>query len=298
MSLPAHEILQLGYVRIGVTDMGWWRRFADLVGFHVDAADGELHLRTDNERIYRIALHEAEQGGVTAMGWEVRDAEAMQAVIGRLAQLGFAANATDAALRNARQVEEVAVVRSPDGLPNEIYWGPNSALRKRFSSPHGVQFEAGACGNGHVTLNTDDAPATLDFYLKGMGLRLSDAAWMEGHSRVYFLRCNARHHSYAFAQMPGRAPGTVHVMADIARLDMLGAVRDRLLDAGVALSRDLGSHPLDGVISLYVATPEGYEFELASGTRWIEESTWEADRYQRRDLPWGHRRPDPTKGRG
>lgn len=285
------EIHQLGYMRLGVQDLAWWHSFAELVGFGIvpGAGDDELLLRTDNERDYRIALHRSRDLGVESIGWETTGPAELEAVKQRLQAQGARVEEASRSEMDERRVEGMFTVRDPDGLCNEIYWGPNSALRKPFRSSVGTAFESGICGNGHVTMAVADAHATLRFYMGGLGMRLSDAAWMEGHSRVYFLRCNPRHHTYAFAQMPGRK-GTVHVMADIATLDHLGAIRDRLLDAGIALSRDLGSHPLDGVVSFYVATPEGFEFELASGTRFLNEATWEGDKFSRTGLPWGHRR--------
>lgn len=293
-----HEIVQLAYARIGVRDLAWWREFAARVGFATadDAPADELWLRMDHQRDYRLVLHESERLGVDALGWELRDAQALAAVGDRLRALGLEVT-SEPALAQARRVEELLRVNDPDGMPCELTWGANCALRKALPMAVASTFHAGALGFGHATLAVGDAPASLHFYLDGLGLRLSDAAWMEGHSRVYFLRCNPRHHSVAFAQMTGRTPGTVHVMADVADLDTLGEIRDRLLDAGMPVSRDLGSHPLDGVVSLYVATPEGFEFELASGTRLIDEDRWEIDKFARRGRPWGHRRPGATKGR-
>lgn len=299
MTNPAPEILQLGYLRLGVRTLDWWRNFAALVGFGLvsDTPADELQLRTDAERDYRIAVHAAPVTGLSAVGWEVAGPRELATVRERLCALGGAVLEASLEERNARKVEGMIVSVDPDGLRNEIYWGPNTALRMPFQSPTGTSFESGACGNGHVTVNVADSRSTLDYYVQGLGMRLSDAAWMEGHSRVYFLRCNARHHSFAFAQMATRPPGTVHVMADIAGLDSLGEVRDRLLDAGITLSRDLGSHPLDGVVSFYVATPDGFDFELATGTRFISEDTWSSDRFLRRGRPWGHRKPLPSKDR-
>ena len=293
------DIFQLGYVRLGVGALDWWRRLAALVGFAEgpDSSESELQLRTDAERTCRIAVHTAARPALSAIGWEVSDPGALAAIRERLKGLGARVSDATPAEKAARKVEDMIVALDPDGLRNEIFWGPNTALRMPFASPTGTAFESGACGNGHVTVNVSDQRATLDFYLTGLGLRLSDAAWMEGHDRVYFLRCNARHHSFAFAQMSQRPPGLVHVMSDIATLDGLGEVRDRLLDAGIALSRDLGSHPLDGVVSIYVATPDGFEFELATGTRFISEDTWDRDRFERRGRPWGHRKPLPTPER-
>jgi len=292
-----HDILQLAYQRIGVADLGWWRRFGAAVGFADSAAPaGELRWRTDSERECRIVLVQGAPAGVFSIGWETGGPHALDAVRQRLERQGVRCLPVDRAEKDARQVEDMLVVRDPDGLRNEIFWGANCALRKPFVSPVGTRFASGACGNGHVTVNVGDAAATLAFYTGGLGLRLSDAAWMEGHARVYFLRCNARHHSFAFAQMP-RPVGTVHVMSDLADLDQLGVVRDRLLDAGFTLARDLGSHPLDGVVSLYVATPDGFDFELACGTRYLDEATWDTDKFARSGLAWGHRKPPPTKDR-
>lgn len=289
----AHEILQLAYVRIGVADLAWWRGFGDVVGFAPGAGPVEvLHWRTDSERDWRIAVETSPRVGVHTIGWETAGAPALAAVRRRLEAHGARLPPVTRAEKDARQVEDMLVALDPDGLRNEIFWGANCALRKPFASPTGTRFASGACGNGHVTVNVGDAAATLAFYTGALGLRLSDAAWMEGHARVYFLRCNARHHSFAFAQMP-RPVGTVHVMSDLADLDQLGSVRDRLLDAGYVLNRDLGSHPLDGVVSLYVATPEGYDFELACGTRLINEESWEADKFSRTGIAWGHRKPAP-----
>lgn len=292
------DIVQLAYARIGVRELAWWRDFAALVGFATadDAPAGELWLRMDHQRDYRLVLHESARPGIDALGWELRDTRSLAAVGARLRALGCEVTA-DPALAQARRVEELLQVNDPDGVRCELSWGANCALRKALPMAVASTFHAGALGFGHATLAVGDASASLRFYLDGLGLRLSDAAWMEGHSRVYFLRCNPRHHSYAFAQMPGRPAGTVHVMADIADLDTLGEIRDRLLDAAMPVSRDLGSHPLDGVVSLYVATPEGFEFELACGTRMIDEDRWEIDKFARRGRPWGHRRPRVTKGR-
>jgi 3,4-dihydroxy-9,10-secoandrosta-1,3,5(10)-triene-9,17-dione 4,5-dioxygenase len=299
MTTPGHEILQLSYVRIGVSSLTWWRRFAETAGFGLseDAPAGELWLRTDYQRDYRIVLHESGHTGLDTLGWEVADAPALAALRLRLQDLGVETASASADLTLARRVQELLVARDPDGVRNEIGWGAGCALRRMIPVGTAATFHDGSLGFGHATMSVADAAATLRFYTQGMGLRLSDAAWMERHSRVYFLRCNPRHHSYAFAEMFGRPPGAAHVMADVLHLDALGEIRDRLLDGEFVLNRDLGSHPLDGVVSIYVATPDGFDIELACGTRVLDEATWDTDKFTRTGRPWGHRRPLPTKNR-
>ena len=292
------HVLQLSYVRMGVKALDWWQDLAALIGYDTnpDAPGGELQLRTDSEREYRIALSESKNHGVQVLGWETTSASALSILKERLQAIRAQFIEVTPEEIVQRKVEDMIAVMDPDGVRNEIFWGPSCALRKPFRSPTDTRFESGSCGNGHVTMNVRDAAATMRFYTEGLGFRLSDAAWMEGHARVYFLRCNARHHSLAFAQMKAKPPGTVHVMSDLKSLDDLGSVRDRLLDDGIALSRDLGSHPLDGVVSLYIATPEGFEFELACGTRFIQEENWESQKFERRGRPWGHRKLHPGAG--
>ena len=288
-------MMQMSYCHLAVQDLAWWRQFGEQVGYAVeeDASGDRLYWRTDSERDYRWAIEAVGSKaptGLRRVGWELSDQPLWHATQQRLDTLGYTATPATGALLQARRVEEMFWLDGPDALTHEVHWGANCALRKPLSLDVLARFESGPYGNGHITINVDDDRRVLAFATEGLGLRLSDAAWMEGHSRVYFLRCNPRHHSYAFAQVSRQPTGTMHVMSDLRNLDQLGQVRDRLLTHGFQLSRDLGSHPLDGVVSIYVATPEGFEFELACGTRWINEATWEQDKFQRQGLAWGHRR--------
>nr|WP_241032069.1 VOC family protein [Rhodococcus pseudokoreensis] len=64
-----------------------------------------------------------------------------------------------------------------------------------------------------------------------------------GGNRVAMVRCNPRHHSLAFAEVTSARPRVLHFAVEVDHLDALGAIRDRLLDEGFPISRDLGRHP-------------------------------------------------------
>ena len=77
-------------------------------------------------------------------------------------------------------------------------------------------------------------------------------------------------------------------MVEVESIDDLGIARDRLLDAGVSLERDLGRHASDGMLSFYVHTPEKWLLEVGTSGG----SRSEADFRGRATAvhPWGHRR--------
>ena len=193
MSGTGSEIAQLSYVRIGVQHLAWWRRLAEVVGFAVaeDAPADELWLRMDHQRDYRIVLHASAQVGIDVLGWDVADPLKLAALGERLRSHGTRVEAVPE-LARARRVEELLEVRDPDGVRCELVWGGNCALRKPLPAASASRFNAGALGFGHVTMAVTDAAATLRFYMQSLGLRLSNAACMDGSSSVYSRRCNPR----------------------------------------------------------------------------------------------------------
>lgn len=293
-----HGVTQLGYIGIDATDPTAWRRFGGHLGAEItDLADDTFGMRLDNDRAARIFVHAADTDAVAYSGWEVPDAHHFRAVVDRLRDHGADVEMRED-LAPLRSVEELATFTDPDGNPGELYWGMSTAIRTQFVSPHGVDFSVGEMGMGHMTIGVTDFRKTLAFYTEALGMTLSEIADV-GAGRVAFLRCNPRHHSLAFAQLPpGLDPRVLHVAIEVTELDALGSIRDRLLDDRFPIARDLGRHPTDGVISLYVAVSKAFEVELGWGSIVIDDRTWNRDRYNRIGWSWGHRRTDagpPTR---
>src|SRR5215469_4516186 len=90
------EVTSLGYVVITAEDLEAWSDFArDVLGLAVGsqpptAPDREtLYLRSD-DRSWRLAVEQGANGGLAALGLEVRDQESLQSLRARLEQAGVA----------------------------------------------------------------------------------------------------------------------------------------------------------------------------------------------------------------
>ena len=84
------EVTQLGYLGLGVRDLGQWASYADeTLGLERVAtdADGAMLLRLD-EHFYRFAVHEADEDDLTYRGWQVDNASDLAAIGARLEAAG------------------------------------------------------------------------------------------------------------------------------------------------------------------------------------------------------------------
>lgn len=281
-------VTQLGYIGINSTEPEKWREFGLHLGAEtVELPEHGLGLRLDSDRPARLYIQPAEDDGLAYAGWEVSGPQPFSHILDRLKEHDFEARLAPE-LAGVRGVEELATFRDPDGNTCELYWGMGTVIRSQFVSPLGVEFAMGEMGAGHLTIAVRSFRETLDFYTETLGMRLTEIADVGG-GRVGFLRCNPRHHSIAFVQLPSGNSRLLHLSVEVTQLDGLGAIRDRLLDARVPIGRDIGRHPTDGVISLYANVAPDFEVELGWGSILVAEETWENDRYARTGWSWGHR---------
>lgn len=281
---------QLGYVGLSSQDIQRWNDFSALIGATAHTSpEGVLNIRIDNDRDSRLQIVPGETDGLLFAGWETDGPESFRTIRERLMEVNALAP-TPEGLAQERGVEEILRFNDPDGSVGELYWGAGTALRTKFISPLGTQFSTGDCGMGHVTFAVADFRATFDFYTQILGMKLSEIADVGG-ARVAFLRCNPRHHSLAFVELPSKEHSLMHISIEVEDFDDLGLIRDRLLDSHLEVERDLGRHPTDGVISLYVSVAPGIEIELGWGSAMINDETWATDQYHRRMWAWGHRVP-------
>lgn len=288
------RVRQLGYVGITTTSPASWREFAGVIGAQIVDVDGAaLGIRLDNDRAARMIIHEGDEDAAAYIGWETSGPEEFRAVIRQLESKGTSV-VLHSELADVRGVQEVAAFDDPDGFPTEIYWGARTTIRTPYISPHGVDFVSQETGMGHVTFGVSDFDETRTFYSDALGMKLTEIADV-GQNVVGFMRCNPRHHSLAWAELPpGMSRRLLHISVEVAELDALGAIRDRVFDSGsLTVDRDLGRHPTDDVISLYVKVNDAIEMELGWGSCSVEDATWDVDRYKRRGWSWGHRAMAP-----
>lgn len=287
---------RLGYIGFEVPNPNDWAAFfSDVVGLMLGdpCADGSLAFRLD-EYAQRFIVSEGPADDVAFVGWEVKDAHALDAMRRRLQEAGVRVTDGDPKLAAARRVEQVLVFDDPDGIRTEIFWGPAMAARPFHSPQVPSGFVTGELGLGHVVFGAKDWQQTFDFYVGVMGLRLSDyikAQPIPGiHLHITFLHANPRHHSYAFLVPPFPFPKKLqHFMIEAREMSAVGRAFDRFRDGGTPIVMSLGHHPNDGTFSFYAKTPNAIEIEFGWGGAQVDDEVWQPRTYSQLS-DWGHRR--------
>ncbi|MEY2434433.1 MAG: hypothetical protein QOC92_4158, partial [Acidimicrobiaceae bacterium] len=263
-----NEVVALGYVVVTAEDLDAWSTFAtSILGLQVGtqpsaAPEREtLYLRAD-ERSWRIAVEAGPNGGVGALGFEVSTKRAFDQLKARLTDGGIAVkDAPEVAAH--RRVLDLFQAEDPNGVPLEFYYGAKTE-KENFVSPRGARFVTGSQGVGHAVIFGGDGEETYEFYATQLGFRVSDVITM-GPASLTFTSPNPRHHSFAFAGMPGMPPTLAHIMLQVEDIDTVGRALDRVYDNKVPLQSGLGRHTNDQMLSFYCLSPSGLAIEYGWG---------------------------------
>ncbi len=294
------RISRLGYLGFEVSDLPAWERFAvEVLGLVVSErrADGSLALRMDDQA-QRIVLSPGTRDDLVYAGFEVENETSLQQLSESLTKAGFATTKASSEVARARRVARVHQVEDPNGVPIELFCGPERSTEPFRSPLVPSGFVTGNEGLGHVVFGTTDPHAMERFYCELLGMRLSDRIETElapGFSLlITFLHVNPRHHTVAFAAAP--MPKHIHhFMLEVVAMDDVGHAYDRALQAGVPIARTLGRHPNDHMFSFYAQTPSGFEVEFGWGGRKVDDTNWQVGHYDRMST-WGHHLPGSVGG--
>lgn len=137
----------------------------------------------------------------------------------------------------------------------------------------------------HVVMNSTDAEATADFAEAVLGFKVSDRT-----KGMVFVRCNASHHSMAFARAGFTSLN--HIAFEMIDLDAVMRGIGRLRDHGAAPAWGPGRHgPGDNAFAYYIA-PFGAVVEFSTAVEQVpddyqvgapEDWTWPENRIDQ----WG-----------
>lgn len=249
--------------------------------------DGAVRLRMD-AAAQRIVVHPGERDDLAYLGWAVAGPAALEATVRAVEKQGIAVERGDAELAALRAVTDVAWFVDPFGFRHELAVGLATASTPFRPGRPIAGFVTGAGGLGHAVLILPDTAEALRFYGDALGFRLSDRIDEHG-MHLTFLHCNPRHHSIAFAAVPGAA-GMHHLMLEVASLDDVATGLEICKARGLTLAMDLGKHPNDEMTSFYVRSPSGFEIEYGFGGRLVDDATWVVGHYDVMSL-WGHEPP-------
>lgn len=275
-------IKALAYLAINTPDLDGWEDFAtEVLGLVPERSEDRIKLRLD-DRSYRLDIRRADGDAAAWIGWEVASPQALQEVAEALSKAG-----TEFAVGTPEEVadrEVCGLIRfhDPAGLAHEICWGASFASEPvRFSRP-GTSYVTGKLGVGHVALGVPAFHAAIDFYSDVLGFRITDFM----PDAFAFLRCNTRHHSVALMQWETGA--LHHLLLQAGDMEQVGKSLDAAQERGL-VTKTLGRHAIDDLVSFYARTPSGWDMEIGTGGIQIDESEWVVRQVGRPFSSWGHR---------
>lgn len=262
------EIMQVG---VGVPDRDAFARFAhDMLGFPTtDSLDGKVTYTRVDRYSHRLAAQAAPAPVLNYIALDVGDADALAQWKTKLAGKAIDWRPGSPEECRERRVEDFIEFKDPDGHPLALSYGFEVG-----KEPVRYTRNLNVTGLGHVLLTVQDTQRSHDFYTSLLGFRLSDWVYIEEHVRLCFLRCNARHHSIAFAPcMPGKSPRLQHVMLEVESLDDVMRSYHFLRTHGAPIGMGPGRHPNCHTVHVYVPTPGGFAVEFGWGHRRLDDAT-------------------------
>ncbi|MEP7214712.1 MAG: VOC family protein, partial [Anaerolineaceae bacterium] len=132
-------VSQLGYLGLGVKDVGAWRGYAEsLLRLRAveSRKDGDLLLAMDDHH-HRFTLHEDDRDDVAYVGWQTESAAEMEAIAARLEAAGVAVSRGSRETAEKRHVAGLIAFDDPDGHAVEVFYGPELVAESAGASESG-----------------------------------------------------------------------------------------------------------------------------------------------------------------
>jgi len=289
--MPDNLISHLRHVDLAVPDYDRQLRFyqetwgltrvADDSGIAFLAAEG-------SPEQYVVRLRKSAQKRLDLVAFGAPDAASVDALAGQLDRSG------------TRLVTEPGTLDTPgggygfrffdlDGRTVEVSSDVAPRVHRKVEERESIPVRL-----SHVVLNSPNPEATRDFYLRALGLRLSDTL-VSPHlgDLMYFLRCSPRHHSFAIARGPHVS--LHHASFEMRGLDEYMRGTGRVLRAGARMVWGPGRHLAGDNTFSYFLDPHGNTIEYTTELALLDEDTWHPSVYDVTDQEtqdqWGTANP-------
>ena len=155
-----------------------------------------------------------------------------------------------------------------DGRTVEVSSGVAPRAHRRIEERESIPVRL-----SHVVINSANPQATVAFYERHLGFRLSDTLTHPAMGNLmWFLRCNAWHHSLGITRAPHVA--LQHVSFEMRGLDEYMRGSGRLLRAGVEKVWGPGRHVAGDNTFSYFLDPHGNTVEYTTELECLDEDTW------------------------
>ena len=279
------EIQALGYLGVGTAQLDDWTSLATggLGMQAVDRGAGIRAFRMDDRR-QRLVLDSTMPDNARYFGWEVANADALDALAARLERAGVAIRQESKTLADQRFVSALISFLDPAGNRLEAFHGAAVADTPFHPGRLISGFRAGPLGMGHALVLVQDMTAALSFYRDLLGFRISDYA--RSPINACFLHVNPRHHSIALVEAPVNRMH--HLMVELYSFDDVGQGYDLALIDREQIVATLGRHNNDFMTSFYMRTPSDFFVEYGWGGRDVDDATWQPQELPSLASFWGH----------
>jgi 2,3-dihydroxybiphenyl 1,2-dioxygenase len=280
----------LSYVRVMSADVESWARFlSGILGMEVARHGSRAGVVARMDALPpRVVVQDAELAGAVTLGWEA-SASSLDELVEAVAELGYAVTPLSVHECQTRSVVEGVTFTDADGFVHEcvLGFGPPGTPAELAGV---TAFVTGDMGMGHVVLRVNDLAVADRLYGEALAMVLREDIPTQTGQRGHFFGCNPRHHSIAALEAHD-GPPLRHFMVEMATLDDVGCALDRALAGGWPVTKTIGRHRTDNMVSFYVATPTGFEVEVGYGGLLVDDREWDTVKESTRRRPWGHRSP-------
>ena len=251
------KVARLSHVGLRAQDLSKQAEFyTDRWGLdRIDEGGGELFLRGDGPDHHVLTLHASgDATGLDHFAFEVSQADDIDRAAELLSQLGY-----EIVVPPTQELEpgvaKAIRFKDPDGNVVELVYGVDS-VRDAYG-PRDVKPTL----LNHVVLNTSDRGRLEQFYGGLLGFKLSDTL----PNFMTFWRCNANHHSLAFASPPGgHAAGLNHAAFEVRDWSELMRAVFYMGEHGVKRMWGPGRHLAGNNLFSYYFDPEGNVVEYTT----------------------------------
>jgi catechol 2,3-dioxygenase-like lactoylglutathione lyase family enzyme len=176
-----------------------------------------------------------------------------------------------------------------DGRTVEVSAGVATRTHRKIEQQESIPVRL-----SHVVLNSTDPDRTARWYEDVLGFRLSDTlAGPEMGTVMNFMRCNARHHSLAFARGPHVS--LHHVSFELRGIDEFMRGSGRALRHGTRMVWGPGRHLAGSNTFAYFLDPSSNTIEYTTELQELDEDAWHPHIYDMHDPSvqdqWGTANP-------
>lgn len=225
----------------------------------IDEADEEIFLRADGPDHHVLTLRTGDDAGLDHFAFEVSDPDDIERAANILSGRG-----TEIVVQPTQDLEpgvkKAIRFRDPDGNLVELVAGVDQ-VRDAYG-PRDVKPTL----LNHVVLNTHDRGPLEKFYGETLGFKLSDTL----ADFMTFWRCNANHHSIAFARVSGENLGLNHAAFEVRDWQELMRGVFFLGEHGVKRMWGPGRHLAGNNLFSYYFDPEGNVVEYTTEMQQIK----------------------------